>query len=164
MEPRNVQDVVGADVLQVAGAEREAAAGVRAVEEGMPVQLTARQVVLGVVQIFLRGPRLVRLQRGRLLGLRLLDERGARRLGLLRSGRRNQTRSESNAECRSEPHSSLPRLTRTPPPPGTASGATDTVLLRKRMVTVRPLAIPMNAPNTTSLVQCLSWTTREAAV
>ena len=73
-----IQDVVRAEVLQVPAAEREAAAGVCAVEEGMPVQLTARQVVLGVIQVLFRGPRLVRLERGRLLGLRLLDERGAR--------------------------------------------------------------------------------------
>ena len=74
-------------MLQVPGAEREAAAGVGAVEEGMPVQLTARQVVLGVVQILFRGPRLVRLQRRAFLGLRALDERGPRgRLGLLGGG------------------------------------------------------------------------------
>ena len=65
-------------MLQVAGAEREAAAGVGAVEERMPVQLTVRQVVLGVVQILFREPRLVRVQVGGLLRLRLLDQPGPR--------------------------------------------------------------------------------------
>ncbi len=86
-------------MLQVPGAEREAAAGVRALEEGMPVELTARQVVLGIVQILFSAPRLVRLERGGLLGLRLLDERGAGgRVGLLRDGWRSQANDEEGAE------------------------------------------------------------------
>jgi len=52
----------------------------------------------------------------------------------------------------------------TPPPAGTASGATATRVSRKWIVTVRPQATPTAAPNTTSLVQCWLAVMRDAAV
>jgi hypothetical protein len=56
-------------------------------------------------------------------------------------------------------------VTVTPPPPGVANSRV-VVLCRRRSwrVAVRPAASPTNAPNTTSLAQCLFTVTRDAPV
>ena len=75
----HIEQVVGADVGHVAHAQGEAAAGVRAGKERVPVQAAGGEDVLGLVGQLFSLARHVGMQRRNLCGLLLLDDRLARR-------------------------------------------------------------------------------------
>ena len=95
----HIEHVVRADVMRVPGAEREAAAIVRALEERVPARHAVDQDVLGSVEQRFDLARDVRVQGLDFLGLRLLDSRLTRRwLRLLRDDDGGPTRQGDDEE------------------------------------------------------------------
>jgi hypothetical protein len=120
----------------------------------MPVHLAAQEGVGNARDVRFGLPCLRRRQE---LGLGLLGffDRVLARRRVLRGERGGVCEHGEHDHCCPAIHGIYLTLVNvTPPPPGTASGATVICVLRMRTVTVRPDAMPTAAPSTTSLAQC----------